>query len=485
MKFRIVLPVLVVIASGLLLAGCAPSEEAIRLAEEKVREADQLVVNQQYLDALNKYDEARSLDSGNVFVYTGIAGVYRVKNRVNDAKQALEAGISKSRNPSLAYEILGDILMSENDVASAKDNYLNAVHKESQNYSARYKYAVSLVNLRDFENARDELDIPQDGAPVDVYAKSELLKAILLRANIADAQAILSDIATLDLEDSVLKSNIAEYSDMLERLAALPDDESSDKYTDVMLASGAITCGFEDVALDLLDEYKDEVIEYWEMDYYLGQAYYMNMEFENAIVYLADAQTLNPADYRSPWLLGRVYKESGDQTRMVENYVRAIALAPLAEKKSIRLEYVAHLVPTELYVEADEQYTALMVEDAANANSYQLDKIVVMLERDLVEDASTALAAITQSSLVGTDLQKYNWLMAKVLYTQGDGEAARTWIDGAIELDDSVAEYHLLLGQILFEDGASEEARTELERAIDLDLEGRVSVEAANLLDRT
>ncbi len=484
--YSIIFGLLCLLFCASFLSGCAPSEETINAAQSKVEEADQLAANHQYIDAIKKYDEARLLDEGNVNAYTGIANVYVTKNRTKDAKDTLAVGVSKSRNPSSAYLLLGKLQLEENDLDAAKDSFQKAVSSDSQNSEAKYLLAVTLVNKGDFEKARDTLDIPEDAA---IFPEAELLKAVLLRENIADAKSLISGFDTTTMEDTVLAGKITKYLEVLDKIEQVPADEQSDKYTDVLLASGAINAGYEDVALDLLSPYKDEVIEYWELDLYLGQAHYMNNESDEAITYLEDACTLNPVDYLSPWLLGRIYQEKSNQSSMVESYARAISLASQPDKTTIRLEYARLLVDAGLYTQADEQYNALISEDAANAVTYQLLRVEVLLDRDtteagVIDQADAILSQLDINSLSNQKKADYNWLKGLSVYAKGTPEDAKSWVNEAISIDGTNAKYHLLLGEILFEEGSTDEARAELEKAVDLDTEGYVSGEASNTLDR-
>jgi len=472
----------IVLVFAVFLSGCAPDKEMLARAEGLVEDAEDLVGEYRFADAMEKYDEARTVDSGNVDIYTGIAEIYLLKNRQNDALDVLSKGVEDSRNSSEAYELLGKIFLEDGDSDGALDNLKKSVSRDKDNYSARYMLALAYVNNMDFERAREYLDVPEDSG--EYYVRSQLLRAVLLGGNFDDAKEVLDDLSGSDIDDEELSKSVDDYLDMISEVNKLDEEDSSDKYIDVILAGGALSAGYEDITIDLLQKYAEVGEEYWEVYLYLGHAYYLNKEYDNAQKELSIAGTLNPVDYLGSWLLGRVYFESSEENNMVESYLRSIALAPGNEKAAIRLEFAGLLLDAGNYVEAEEQYLALQAEDEGNKNEYEILLAEISYNRDLVDDAGAILDGVDKASLTDDLLARFHWVNASLYFESGDRESAKKWIEESIVLDDKNPSYYLLLGQILFEDEEFDVSREALERAIDLDLGGDISTSAVKLLDR-
>lgn len=472
----------VIVFSGLLLSSCNVSDDDKKTAENLINDADSLVEEDKYAQAVAKYEEASNVDPGNYSSYYGIANIYILKNRFDDAIETLDIGISNARQKSLLYEQKGDVYLIERKYDDAAECFKNAVEKDNKNYSADYKLAYSYLNSGDFDKARGKLNIDEDAG--DYYIKAKLLQAALLNIQVDDISDIIDDLKNQDTEDAQLVAYINMYSDVLDKISSLDQDEASDLYKSMLLSKVALSMGYEDIVINMLSAYENDVEEYWELNLYLGQAYYLNEDLDTAKEYLNEANTLNPSDYVSNWILGRVYDMEDDESRLIDYYQRAIELSDPSNKTVIRLEYISVLKSRELYTQAQSQYEILCEEDKENEDSYKLAIAEILISRTYFEDAGNSISDIQISSLSDDDLAKYNWINSLIMLDQGDYDKAQEWIDEAINLRDNIAEYYLVSGKIYFEQSNDKKAKEFLERAIDLDLNGDVSVEANKILDR-
>lgn len=483
---KLVIFIFVLLSFGIFLSGCTPSKDKINKAKNLVEDAEALIEQYRFADAVDKYEEAMSVDSGNYSIYKGLASIYMLKNREKDAIETLETGIKKARDKSKLYEMLGQIEMDQNKLDSAEKKLKSAVKEDGDNDDAQFLLAQVYVNKRDFEKARKYLDISKEAG--DVYVKSQLLKAVLLGDKTSDAEDILNDIKDIDVDDSSITKDIENYAEILKKMDDLDEDEKSDKYVDVILASGALDLDYEDVVIDLLDKYKEVEEEYWEVHLYLGRSYYMNKDLDKAEEYLSNAEGLNPVDPTASWILGRVYAEKKDESEMVDSYKQAIELAGDSDAVNIRKEFAKLLVENELYTEAEEQYKQLEKDDKKNKADYQLKRAEVLLERDIADKADEVIDNIEYTKLSDEMIAEYNYVKALSFFENGERESAIKWIGDCIKVDEEEngynAKYYLLKGQILFEQEKEDEAKKVLERAVDMDLGGDVASEAVKVLDR-
>ena len=476
--------ILLVFVSGFIFSGCMPSDEQITAAEGLIKEGQDLYAAQQYADAFEKYEAARVQDEGNIDIYIGIADIYLLKNRPEDASEVLEVGVSKSREPSEGYVYLGRIALDKNDADLAVSYLRTAVNSDKDNYEARYLLAVAQVEAGAIGKADDTLDSPEEAG--DWFVWSKLLEAVLHWDDITGAQGSIVDARSVDISDSDLENIVDDYANLLDDVEELLDEDASSVHVAVALSYGALLGGYEDVVISNLGEHITDNDEYWDLHLYLGRAYYMNDDLEKSRDHLTEAVSLNPVDSYGPWYLARVLVEEGSDTKAQELYERAIGLAGVEEKSDIRREYVDALMGMGQYASAEDQIRILEegAESESERISFMLMRVESFLERELHDDASEILDAIDRESMADDLDAEYLWARGVIAFNRGDRSASRGYIEDALELANSESKYFLLLGQIQFEEGESEAAQMSLERAVDLDLDGEVSVDAVKILDR-
>jgi Tfp pilus assembly protein PilF len=478
----------IVIVFGIFLSGCAPSDENQKEAEDKVAQAQLLLADRYYIDALKMYEEARTIDPGNADIYTGIADIYILKNRVEDAREVLEVGSWQSREPSSVYVDLGWLEIGEENADLAVSYCKTAARSDSENYEARYCLAEAYVESGDFENAADELDIPE--AAGGWYVRGKILEAVLAwddtdLALEAIGSALKGDSDNGEAEETadLIRQNLNEFE-------KIDEETLTDVHRDVVLSYNALIAGYEDIVISKMEPYAEDNSQYWDLFSYLGQAYYLDGDVEKAESYLSEAVSLNPSDPYSAWYLARVSSDRGKSTEADSLYKRAISLSPDGESKEIREEYVGFLMENGQYAEAADQLEKL--DENAETDEihyrYALMRVESFINRELYDDAAEILESMGRTEPValasGPLAGEYRWAQAEVEYANGNREEALSLVDSAINHGPAEPRYHLLRGQLLFELGQSEDAEKALERAIDLDLDGEVSAEAVKVLDR-
>lgn len=480
MKIRIV------VISGIALAAIAggmvyflhmrgPSADDIASAKTMVEDAEELFAASRYSAAVEKYQEAQVTDGGNTDVYAGLAEIYVLKHRYADAIGVLTVGAEQSGNPSVLLTALGVIEYDQQNFDEATDYFQKALDANSENDEARYRLAQSYIQKDEPSSAEDVLEIPErDNGWV---TKMGILKAMLLGDDIESAVGVLDGLP--DAEDA----GIGAYREVLERYSQAKEKVASAMYLDVILAQGALSAGYENSAISLLEPHVEDDVEYWEAYYYLGYAYHLDGDNEQASDMLATAEILKPGDAYASWLHARVYAALDDDDEMGKAYVRAISLASSVDKIAIRNEFVRELIDREQYAAAADQLTALEQEDPDNVQQYELMAASNFIAQKQYEEASAVLEELDPVTEEAWRAE-YLWARAAVDFATASLDDALGWADSAVDLDDTQAKYHLLLGKIYFEQEENTLAKEELERAIDLDLAGDISDEAQKVLDR-
>jgi tetratricopeptide (TPR) repeat protein len=373
--------------------------------------------------------------------------------------------------------------LNKDKYGDAAKDLERALGINQDNESARLNLAKAYVEKKDFAKAREFLNLDKFTHP-DIQAQAALLKAVILREQVENDQNIINTVKVDDIQDVETLNQVNSYKDTLESLNKIPEDELSDKYRDVILAKGALDVEIEDVAIDLLEKYVELQGEYWEIYFYLGEAYYLDGDLEKAQGFLDNSMSLNPGSYLGPWILARVYLKNDNLDKMEENYLRSIELADADPRINIRKEFAEILADTQKYASADEQYDFLIEEDAENSNDYKLCKAQIALDRGIYDNLEETLSQIDKSKLADANLAQYYYLKAALSLEKDKFDEALSWIKDAIELDNKSATYYLHYGQILFEDDQAEKSKEYFQKAIDFDLSGDVSPKAVKFLDR-
>jgi tetratricopeptide (TPR) repeat protein len=474
--------VVLILFSTIFLSGCLLNSEDSQKAQELQQEASQLADDYEFSSAMEKYEQALRLDMRNSNIYVGIAEIYLLKNRQDDALEVLEKGIANAPSSNL-YTLRGKVRLQKKDFDGAVKDLERGVGMNNKNSEARYFLALALTNKKDFSKARKHIVLSQMEDET-LRAKAALLQAVILRDQVEQSREVLDQISKEGLKEESVLSNINAYLDVLDYLEEIPENEMSNKYRDVILAKGAIEVGIEDVAIELLQKYAELEGEYWEVYLYLGQAYLLEENLEKAEEFLNMAVSLNPGNYLSPWMLGRVYYKNNDIEKSKENYLRSLELADKSQKILIREEFAKVLHEEEQFSLADEQYQKLIEENPQGQGVYLLSRVGIAYERGLVSEINELLTQINTSQLADEKLANYYYYKAVVSLEENELEDAKKWIKDSIELDNKSSTYYLLYGQILFEQGNDEEAKKHFQQSVDLDLSGEDSAKAVKFLDR-
>lgn len=471
--------ILIVLGLGYYFLFMLPSREERLQADDVIEDALSFVDQMEFSKAVEKFREAEDLDPGNYKIYEGLGDIYIQKNRDSDAIEILQIGVNKSREDTYLNQLLGEIYLDSGDYSRALYFLENAIKDDKENENASYLLAVAKVGAGNYEDASEHLDISEDDA--DLYAKAKLLEAMLELDDINSAKDLIEDIDRTDLDEDVA-DQLDFYLDVIDQIDDTDKEYKTDVYVAVMVSRGALYSGFEDLVISMLSDYEEEYELYWELNLYLGHAYLLKGNYEEAVSYLEKANSLNPVDYKGTWLLARAYHGDDNDTNMVSYYDKTIFLSDDDDEFEVRKEYFDLLLAEEQFARAEEQLDEIL--DEEENDELKLVWASSLLERELYSNVQQMLNDIDEDDLSESLMGEYYYLQAGVSFGEAEYSTADDSINDAVEINDKIAKYRLLKGNILYENGEDEKAETELERAIDLDLTGDVSAEAMKTLDR-
>lgn len=458
-----------------------PSKEKQKEATDIIDEAEELVSDMNYVEAVDKYKLAEEIDGGNADIYLGLADIYLLKNREDSAKEVLNLGVNKARKSSALYEKLGEIYLSDANYSKAIYFLEKSLSRDKDNDNAKILLAQSYVGAGDFEKAKEVLDVSDENKTL--FAKSKLLEAMLMRDDVDNAKDIIEKI---DLDG--VENKIADQVDFLEGvlndISELDDDIRSDVYISVMLSRAALYCDYPDIVIGFLSEYLNEYSLYWELNLYLGNAYLEKGNYESALKYLLEAYVLEGDSAIGSRLLARAYFGNNNDSEMIKYYEKAISLSNGDERISTRLEYFHVLLRKEQYARAEEQLDYLLISDDLDTEELLFEWGSCLLNRELYSQLEDLLSKIDVDDLSDNLKAEHYYLQSGVYYGDARWSEAESLILEAIDINDFEAKYHLLYGKILYQTSEDFQALAELERSVELDLEGDVSIEAQKFLDR-
>ncbi|MFH1547168.1 MAG: tetratricopeptide repeat protein [bacterium] len=458
-----------------------PNQSNIKEASVLINEAEEFIENGNYFSAVEKYQEASEIDGRSTDAYVGLAEIYLLKNRQDNAIDILQIGINKARNSSRVNQVLGRIYLSEGDYSKAIYFLKKSVSSDKNNDDAKFLLAQAYVGTGDLDQSESVLDVSDNDK--NLYAKAKLLNAMLIGEDTKHAKGLLDDINSSDLDDEVA-DQVEFFNEVLDYIDSLDDDIKTDVYVSVMISRAALYSGYPDLVIGLLSEYVEEYDLYWELNLYLGHAYLLKYDYENALVYLSQAYLLESDLSISARLLARAYLGDDNVSDTIKYYEKAINLAKNQNKVDTRLEYFEVLIEKEQYVRAEEQLDLLLLVDDIDTDTLLIQWGDSLLDRELYSQLEENMEKIKINNLDDDLKAEYYYLEAGVSLGQASWDDATEAIEKAIEIDDKMAKYHLLYGRILYQSGVDIQAKVELERSVELDLEGEVSTEAQKVLDR-
>ncbi|MDD3642168.1 MAG: tetratricopeptide repeat protein, partial [Candidatus Krumholzibacteria bacterium] len=407
--------------------------------------------------ALEALERARDLDPGDLFVQYRLGFVYADTGRLQEAAEAFTSAIDANPSFASAHLALGSVLMHMGDREGAKRALRsslaldpanrNALRDLSEMYFAdrEYEEGVQMLEPLFLDQKLDENGKLMLGRFYYALERSEDALRVFrgLMATFGETPQLLRVIAEIEID----RGNLRTAYGHLQRLVELEPDEFDNHVGMILLANG--------LAGD--PSGPDEAVEV--------------AENEGARRLQEAARTVDRASAGDNYLIGTVYRQSGDLERAEQYLLRAEALAP--DDRRVLLELATVFERTQRFDDAIERIGALYErepDDPRNANFYgyllaekgeQLDFASRLIERALEADPGN-----------GYYLDSLGW----VRYRQGDYREAVEILRSAADIvgDDAVIWEHL--GDAYASLGMMAEAASSYSRSRELD-PGRPRIE--------
>jgi tetratricopeptide (TPR) repeat protein len=466
---------LLIVICSLILTGCTNSEEKIQIYNSLIREADAYYEQRGYTNALEKYNEAAKLIPEDDDAYKGIINILVDKQRLADAANLLEeSGTALSTGErSKLYTRLANTFYEINNFESAEKYYLKA-DSGIDNYPAKLGLAKTYLKLGNIPKAEKYLKVSDP--EISTFYETSLIRAYLKGADKVEIKAAVKDLDDLEQEESSL---VVRYTSLLASANSLTEDEL---FSAAIMAKEYIDSGYPYLALQILEEKKEDMTEYGDGWFLLGRAYFELGKYDDAITALGEASSLDIHSAEAYKLIARSYYLVGDVDSSIEFYDRSIAFAKDSTKIEIYMEYIEMLKEEEQYAKA---LTALdELADLSDLSWTQLSYIDVYYAQGNSAKVDFHIGKLAEMELSEEDTLQY--LRWKITYDleAGDTDKVPSMLEDLKGYDKYNPYYYLLNGRLAFSLGDNEEAKENWEKAIEYDLDGEVTESALKLLSR-
>ncbi len=467
MKSKILLYVGVIIFSTLFLTGCT-SKEKVHLSDGLVGEAQEFYKEREYKKAIDKFTEALEVYPGNFDAYVGFMNVLLDKGYLEEAEDLAEQSFSRLSKDDAAviYSMVGEKYYEIGDFESAEE----ILQPMKGNDIVDFNLAQVYVQKGDVEKAQKLLK----GSLKE--PESYLLYSYLALQDWDKGLETISKVDLNEVEDETLRERI---SNLIE-IYTISDKDYL--FKDTSLAGEYVNAGYPYLAIKILDEHGEEIAEYGDAQYFLGNAYLNSGEYKKAIEKLNSALLLDMSGVEVYVSLARAYLLNKDLEKALDTYKAAASAMDLEKEEWVAREYVDVLLENNMVSVA----TKLLTELITQRDSFALNVILVDVyhrEGNLdkmgdVLDKLRSKANLNQGET--QELVRY-----EILYSLADSEdlvKVEDLIEMYIVYDRYNAETFLFEAKLFIKKGQTAEAKESLERAIELDLEGQIAEEASKLL---
>jgi len=397
--------------------------------------------------------------------------IFVSKNRMEDASKIIEesAGQLSQDDRAVLYTLIGDGYYAINDFENALYSYQLASGMISNFKPASFGMAKSYLQVGQIEKAKGLLEEKYEG---DVLIEAKLILSYIQSASdVQKAKDTLNDVEPGD----IWRDRYVQWEEVLESL-------NEDRLFNLAkLGKEYVDQGYPYLAIASLEPEVGKMDEYIDGIYILGKAYYEYGQYQKSVDLLESTSSLGDLNQYIYWVLARDYFFLNNINSSTSYYDSAIAYSATKAEPLLYTEYLDILI--------EENLTEKALEVMRNA------------ERIFVDQSWVSMYYMYIYSL-RNDNGKFSYYMNKIeyedldsaskanyLYSKGDFliksnqlEEAQKVLDIFWDLDQYEPRYNLLVARLSFENGDMEKAREFAKKCIEYDLNGLVSKEAQSLL---
>lgn len=457
--------------SAFFLSGCTTSQEELEQYSRIISDSDILIEGKQYTLAIEKLSEASDLIPSKRDAFERMVKIFISKNRMEDASKIIEesGGQLSEQDSAILYTLVGDGYYEYKNFEKALYSYQLADGMDSNYLPASLGMAKSFLQVGQIEKARNLLEGEYEG---EMLIEAKLILSYV--ESLSDVEKAKETLKSVE-PGEVWRDEFVSWGGIL-------DSINEDKLFNLAkLGKEYVEQGYPYLAIALLEPEIGKMDEYIDGIYILGKAYYEYGQYQKSIDLLESTSSLGDLNKYIYWVLARDYVLINNINSAFSYYDSAIAYSADTSDSLIYQEYLDILLEdnlTEKALEVMRSAEKIFVSE----NWIPMYYMYIYSLRSDSEKFSYYMNKIEYEEL--EPLQKSDYL-----YSQGDFlikskklEEAQKVVDIYWDLDQFDPRYNLLVARLKFENGDIEQAREYAKKCLEYDLNGLVSKDAQSLL---
>lgn len=357
-----------------------------------------------------------------------LAGLYRIDGRVDDAVRTLQQAVSQKPGDPTAILALAHLHQDRGDTAEALTSFQQALPlltaQADEEQTLRTLMGLAL-DLKDFDAAKGFHRQLVALEPTSLFVKGELGRELYNRSEFTRAEAELKDVVAAAAGDNRA---------LAPALKDLGQAQAKAHENDQALATLK-------KALALTGEQSALRAEIYQI---VTEIYRADQRLPELVKQLEDE---HPGDFARLALLGGLYEETGDSTKAIDTYKRALAIEP--RQIDLRLRMIRLLQANGDLDRAIAEYDGL-IRAAPDNPQFVFEECEALLQRG---DRARAMKLVTELELrAGTDEEVLS-RVADFYARIGDGERSLKVLQRLAATSSGDPGHLVDLGDRYFQDG--------------------------------
>ena len=457
--------------SAFFLSGCTNSDEKLSEYDRIISDSDILIEGKQYTLAVEKLSNASELIPSKKDAFERMVKIFISKNRMEDASKIIEESAGKLSQDDRAelYTLIGEAYYKVRDFEKALYSYQLADGLSSNYKPALLGIAKSFLQVGKIEKARALLEEKYEG---DMLIEAKLVLSFI--QSMTDVEKAKNTIKDVDPGDT-WRDSYVKWEEVLESI-----DEDK-LYNLAKLGKEYVDQGYPYLAIALLEPEVGKMDEYIDGIYILGKAYYEYGQYQKSIDLLESTSSLGDLNQYIYWVLARDYFVLNDINSSSNYYDNAIAFSATEADSLLYTEYLDILIEENLTEKALEVMRSAEKNFVGENWVYMYYMYIYSLRSDN-ERFSYYMNRIDYEELDSSMKTDYLYSKGDFLIKSDQLEQAQEVLDVFWELDQYEPRYNLLVARLNFENGDLEKAREYAKKCLEYDLNGVASKESQSLL---
>ena len=390
---------------------------------------------------------------------------------MEDASKIIEESTGKLSQDDRAelYTLIGEAYYKVRDFEKALYSYQLADGLLSNYKPALLGMAKSFLQVGKIEKARALLEEKYEG---DMLIETKLVLSFI--QSMTDVEKAKNTIKDVDPGDT-WRDSYVKWEEVLESV-----DEDK-LYNLAKLGKEYVDQGYPYLTIALLEPEVGKMDEYIDGIYILGKAYYEHGQYQKSIDLLGSTSSLGDLNQYIYWVLARDYFVLNDINSSSNYYDNAIAFSATEADYLLYTEYLDILIEENLTEKALEVMRSAE-KNFVGENWVSMYYMYIYSLRSDNEKFSYYMNRIDYEKLDSTMKTNYLYSKGDFLIKSDQLEQAQEVLDVFWELDQYEPRYNLLVARLNFENGDLEKAREYAKKCLEYDLNGVVSKESQSLL---